>query len=800
MKLNTATVSLSATSGDLVLGGLIELNAKTLSVDASAGRNLTFSGGIGGTGTLKFTQGSSLLSGPNTFTASSVTLDSSANTNVPVSVDLGSNNSISVTGDTILEGKTGSLATLSISGGTYDATGQSILLSNAASNLAQFDIGGTTFVKADSLEAAQKGTGTVNQSGGTLAVTSTTASASTGFWLNHYANNAVGTYNLSGGELQVNTWAATNTGNATFNFSGGTIRPYSQNLAIGTGITLTGSNGVISSTDAAGTARTITINNAIGQDATGNRGITFAGGGTINLGASNTYTGETKINSGLVTLQSGGTLSSTKLNVAGGTFNYSASTNAALPALTSLKGAGTVKTPAGGTVSLASGGTLAAGNAGIGTLNVTGSLALNANIATEIELVASGTSDKTAVSGNLILGGTVKLADTTGGTAGGRYTIFTNGGTRSGSLAVDNAATSYHGVANTATAGSVYLDLYRLASANSIGTVNFGTVITGGTTSRTLSIQNTAANDGYSEKLDASIGSATSGFTAGGSFTALTAGSTNNSSLVVGMDTSAVGAKTGSATLALNSNGSGTSGYGTTALPTQTVNFVGDVLDHASGSLTASASFGTVITGASVANQSAVLSNAAGHRAGLQITSLGGLSGATLGDKITAGGSVALSAAVNTATVGADSQSYTVKTTDDTSIAGYTAQADKIFTVTGTVLDHAAGSVSVTSGNNFTVLAGAGNLSALINLTTQATNADGKSRAQLQVKSLSSGLTGSTGLLGYGNLPTPSASTSASPPGSKTSPTASPPATIRASPALCRQLPGLWRNRHRHRL
>jgi hypothetical protein len=116
---------------------------------------------------------------------------------------------------------------------------------------------------------------------------------------------------------------------------------------------------------------------------------------------------------------------------------------------------------------------------------------------------------------------------------------------------------------------------YRLASASahSPEPVNFGIVHVGDVLQQALSIGNTAINDGFSERLDATIGSLTgSATTNSGSFTALAPGATNNTSLVVGIDTATAGAKSGTATITLTSNGAGTSGLANTSLAAQTVN------------------------------------------------------------------------------------------------------------------------------------------------------------------------------------------------------------------------------------
>ena len=73
---------------------------------------------------------------------------------------------------------------------------------------------------------------------------------------------------------------------------------------------------------------------------------------------------------------------------------------------------------------------------------------------------------------------------------------------------------------------------YRLAapSAHTPEPVSFGNVHVGAAATQALSITNTAANDGFSEKLDASLGGATGNATASGSFSLLGPTATNNSS------------------------------------------------------------------------------------------------------------------------------------------------------------------------------------------------------------------------------------------------------------------------------
>jgi len=129
-------------------------------------------------------------------------------------------------------------------------------------------------------------------------------------------------------------------------------------------------------------------------------------------------------------------------------------------------------------------------------------------------------------------------------------------------------------------------DGYRLAEAgpHSPEPVDFGIVHVGDTPEQALSISNIAPADGLSESLNATVGSPTGDATTnGGSFALLPAGATNSTALAVGVDTSTAGLKSGTATITLASDGTGTSGGGTTPLPDQTVNVLAQVNNYASG-------------------------------------------------------------------------------------------------------------------------------------------------------------------------------------------------------------------------
>jgi hypothetical protein len=135
----------------------------------------------------------------------------------------------------------------------------------------------------------------------------------------------------------------------------------------------------------------------------------------------------------------------------------------------------------------------------------------------------------------------------------------------------------------------------------------------GGTAQQALSLTNTnVAPAGFQEGLAASIGGASAGISASGSIANLAAGVTNNTSLLVGLDTSSAGARSGTASVALTSTGAGTSGLGDLALSSQTINVSGNVYTPAVAQLNTNAiDFGIVRVGDVVGARNVSVTNAA---------------------------------------------------------------------------------------------------------------------------------------------------------------------------------------------
>ncbi|MEM8953221.1 MAG: choice-of-anchor D domain-containing protein [Verrucomicrobiota bacterium] len=201
--------------------------------------------------------------------------------------------------------------------------------------------------------------------------------------------------------------------------------------------------------------------------------------------------------------------------------------------------------------------------------------AANDGFSEALNAAFSGTTGDASATGSFNLLGpgatdnsslTVGIDTSTGGAKAGTAII---------DLTSDGAGSS--GLGQTALGSqtvNVSANVFRLASpsAASPNPVDFGIIHVGDTPSQAISFTNTATNDGFSEGLNASIGSLTGDASAAGSFNLLAAGSTDSSSITVGIDTSTAGVKSGSAEIVLASDGTGTSGFGTIALSPQTVN------------------------------------------------------------------------------------------------------------------------------------------------------------------------------------------------------------------------------------
>jgi fibronectin-binding autotransporter adhesin len=166
--------------------------------------------------------------------------------------------------------------------------------------------------------------------------------------------------------------------------------------------------------------------------------VTKEGTGIWTLTGANSWSGGLTINGGLV-----------RANNASGSGTGSGSV--VVNNGGALGGSGAVS----GSVTVNPGGAIDPG-ASVGTLNLNNTLTLGAGAVSRFELGSVNASDRVAVSGSLNLGGSLYVTNLPGFGAGD-YTLFTYGGSRSGTLAIGAMPAGYSGSINTTVAGQVRL-------------------------------------------------------------------------------------------------------------------------------------------------------------------------------------------------------------------------------------------------------------------------------------------------------------------------------------------------------
>ncbi|MEM9656946.1 MAG: choice-of-anchor D domain-containing protein [Planctomycetota bacterium] len=130
----------------------------------------------------------------------------------------------------------------------------------------------------------------------------------------------------------------------------------------------------------------------------------------------------------------------------------------------------------------------------------------------------------------------------------------------------------------------VTASVYRLAQAalGSNDPIDFGVVHVGDSPTFTLAVQNSAADDGFSELLDAAFGAANGGVvTSGVSIDNLAPQATDSESLKVGIDATVAGMISGSVQVEFTSDGDGVNALGQTTLPSATIAVTGVVNAYA---------------------------------------------------------------------------------------------------------------------------------------------------------------------------------------------------------------------------
>ena len=238
-------------------------------------------------------------------------------------------------------------------------------------------------------------------------------------------NVTLGTATLTTGGANANTTfdgvisgtggGLTKTGTGTFILTG--ANSYSGNTTISSGVLQVGAGGASGSlgTGAVIDNAALVFNRSdaptVANVISGSGSVAQNGSGNLILTGANLYTGPTAINSGTLSVN-GSIVSDTTINNGG-----------------TLGGNGTV-----GNVNVAGGGVLAPGNS-IGTLHANGNLTFNPGAIYRVQVDAAGNADRTDVTGNAALAGTVDVQAGAGSyTANTSYTILTNTGTQSGAF------------------------------------------------------------------------------------------------------------------------------------------------------------------------------------------------------------------------------------------------------------------------------------------------------------------------------------------------------------------------------
>ncbi|WP_250152411.1 autotransporter domain-containing protein [Ancylobacter radicis] len=216
-----------------------------------------------------------------------------------------------------------------------------------------------------------------------------------------------------GGTVIVDEDAALGTSAASLHLDNGTLRIAGTNMTLlDRAVVLEAGGGGIDVADAGNAV-------AIARAISGTGSLTKLGAGALGLFGQNTYTGETRVEDGLLVINGSIATSALTTVLDGG----------------ALGGTGTV-----GTLRVAAGGTLAPGQS-IGTLNVAGNLTFAAGSIYQVEANDAGESDSVAVSGTAIIEGGSVVGIAAGGTYRPQtaYTILTAAGGIQGSF---DAATS----------------------------------------------------------------------------------------------------------------------------------------------------------------------------------------------------------------------------------------------------------------------------------------------------------------------------------------------------------------------
>ena len=260
-------------------------------------------------------------------------------------------------------------------------------------------------------------------------------------------------------------------------------------------------------------------------------------------------------------------------------------------------------------------------------------------------------------------------------------------------------------------------NVFRLATGSAASPASLGNVRIGTALAGNLGITNTAANDGFSENLDAAITATTPDVTgSSGSVTGLAAGQTNSTGINVTLDSASAGAKSGTATVQFQSDGTGIDGGAPVDNGSQTVTVTGNVFRLATGSAATPVDLGAARVGiGTLSGQSRVTNTAAndGFSENLDATvgsvspDVVGASGSVSGLAAGQTNSTGINVRLDNSSAGLKSGTATVQfQSDGTGIDGGAPidNGSQAVTVTGKVYTPAVATVVTTSPVDFGIV------------------------------------------------------------------------------------------------
>ncbi|MCE9556361.1 MAG: PEP-CTERM sorting domain-containing protein [Planctomycetes bacterium] len=549
-------------------------------------------------------------------------------------------------------------------------------------------------------------------------------------------------------------------GTSTFEWGSGTLSATGGNRVIGSSVGVTTKDSITFSG-----SNDLTFNGQVtlGVDrntsVTGAGRLTFAGGltgghsliklgtGTLAIGGTTStynYNNNTTVNQGTLLVNgshSGGSNYSIAPTVAGndatlggiGTIGPLQSSKSISLAGATISSTATraVLNPGDGGTNI---GTLTVGTSGVNTAVSFGNLS---RFAVDID---GGTADRLTINGNLTLSSTATddiVFNIVNAPTAGKFTLLSYTGTKSdsgstGFTTATGVPTGYRLSYANFNASNGTIDLIQGAVILPTATPTDATIITGGTTSVTVSVKNNAQTGGDSlAQFTVAAGTNVSGSSVSGGPLAPQASSGSVGSFLFNGTT--VGLTAGSVSVSSTDSGVTSPVAG---------NFNVTVLNHSNGALALNTNNNqNVIVGATAATSSLSLTNAGASNAALDVNSLtSNLSGSTGTALVAANGSQSYTGTFNTGSVGLGQNQTFTATVRDTNLPGRGSAYSASAIGTINVYSHSAPTLTVAGGNNQSIITG-GSLTAA---TATLSDTAGTTPAPLDVNTLSNLTGGST--------------------------------------------------------